>query len=114
MMIKLKGITPIDLYMYSLAMTLEQPFSPEDLLVKIQIEHPEWKIDFIRYRCKKYKKQKMLKRTGYFCNKRYFCLLSQTDIENAIYVVMGRSIEKRTVPEMKSSTAEENDKFITK
>ncbi len=41
MMIKLKDITPIDLYMYSLAMTLEQPFSPEDLLVKIQIEHPE-------------------------------------------------------------------------
>lgn len=26
---------------------------------------------------------------------------------------MGRSIEKRTVPEMKRSTAEENDKFIT-
>ena len=45
--------------------------------------------------------------------KRYFCLLSQTDIENAIYVVMGRSMEKRTVPEMKRSTAEENDKFIT-
>lgn len=41
MMIKLKDITPIDLHMYSLAMTLEQPFSPEDLLVKIQIEHPE-------------------------------------------------------------------------
>ena len=54
-----------------------------------------------------------VKRTGYFRNKRYFCLLSQTDIENAIYVVMGRSIEKRTVPEMKRSTAEENDKFIT-
>ena len=35
MMIKLKGITPTDLYMYSLAMTLKQPFSPEDLLVKI-------------------------------------------------------------------------------
>ena len=86
MMIKQKDITPIDLYIYSLAMTLEQPFSPEDLLVKIQIEHPEWKIDFIRYRCKKYKKKKMLKRTGYFRNKRYSCLLSQTDIENAIYV----------------------------
>lgn len=86
MMIKLKDITPIDLYIYSLAMTLEQPFSPEDLLVKIQIEHPEWEVDFIRYRCKKYKKQKMLKRTSYFRNTRYSCLLSQTDIENAIYV----------------------------
>ena len=86
MMIKQKDITPIDLYIYSLAMTLEQPFSPEDLLVKIQIEHPEWKIDFIRYRCKKYKKQKMLKRTGYFRNTRYSCLLTEIDMENATYV----------------------------
>ena len=86
MMIKLKDITPIDLYIYSLAMTLVQPFSPEDLLVKIQIEHPEWKIDFVRYRCKKYKKQKMLKRTGHFRNKRYFCLLTETDMENATYI----------------------------
>lgn len=86
MMIKLKDITPIDLYLYSLAMTLEQPFFPEDLLEKIHVEHPKWQIDFIKYRCKKYKKQKMLKRTGYFRNTRYSCLLSQSDIENATYI----------------------------
>ena len=86
MSIKLKDITPIDRYIYKLAQDLTQPFSPKELLEIVQIEHPEWKMDMIKYRCKKYKKQKMLKRTGYFRNKRYSCLLSQTDIENAIYV----------------------------
>lgn len=85
-MIKLKDITPLDLYIYHLAMDLPQPFSPEDLLVKIQVEHPEWNIDFVMQRCKRYKKQKMLKRTGYFRSTWYSCLLPQSDIENATYV----------------------------
>ena len=85
-MIKLKDITLIDLYIYNLAMTLEQLFFPEDLLEKIHVEHPKWKLDFVKYRCKKYKKQKMLKRTGYFRSTRYSCLLSQSDIENATYI----------------------------
>lgn len=86
MSIKLKDITPIDRYIYRLAQDLSQPFSPKELLAKVQIEHPEWKIDMIKYRCKKFKKQKMLKRTGYFRNTRYSCLLTETDMENATYV----------------------------
>ena len=75
MRIKLKDITPIDRYIYRLAQDLSQPFSPKELLEKVQIEHPEWKMDMIKYRCKKYIKQKMLKRTSYFRNTRYSCLL---------------------------------------
>lgn len=86
MEIKLKDITPVDRYTYRLAQDLSQPFSPEELLEKIQIEHPEWKMDFIKYRCKKFKQQKMLKRTGYFRNTRYFCLLTETDMDNATYI----------------------------
>ena len=86
MSIKLKDITPIDRYIYKLAQDLTQPFSPKELLEIVQIEHPEWKMDMIKYRCKKYKKQKMLKRTGYFRNTRYSCLLTKTDMENATYV----------------------------
>ena len=81
MMIKLKDISPVDRYIYRIAQDLSQPFSPEELLAKINIEHPGWKIDMIRYRCKKFKKQKMLKRTGYFRNTRYSCLLTETDME---------------------------------
>ncbi len=86
MSIKLKDITPIDRYIYKLAQDLTQPFSPKELLEIVQIEHPEWKMDMIKYRCKKYKKQKMLKRTGYFRNTRYSCLLTEIDMENATYV----------------------------
>lgn len=86
MSIKLKDITPIDRYIYRLAQDLTQPFSAKELLEKVQIEHPEWKMDMIKYRCKKYKKQKMLKRTGYFRYTRYSCLLAETDMENATYV----------------------------
>ncbi len=38
---KLKDITPIDRYIYRLAQDLSQPFSPKELLEKVQIEHPE-------------------------------------------------------------------------
>lgn len=85
MSIKLKDITPVDRYIYRLAQDLSQPFSPKELLAIVNVEHPEWKIDMINYRCKKFKKQKMLKRTGHFRSARYFCLLTETDMENAIY-----------------------------
>jgi len=86
MEIRLKDITPIDRYLYSLALTLEQPFSPNELLEKVNIEHPGWKIELIRYRCKKFKKQKMLKKVGIFNSKRYYCLLTEADMENANYI----------------------------
>ena len=56
MSIKLKDITPIDRYIYKLAQDLTQPFSPKELLEIVQIEHPEWKMDMLKYRCKKFKK----------------------------------------------------------
>ena len=83
---KLKDITPLDRYIYSIAMTLEQPFSPDELLQAIHDDEHEWKIEFIKYRCKKYRQQKMLKRIGVFRNMKYKCLASQEDMENAIYV----------------------------
>ena len=82
---KLKDITPLDRYIYSIAMNMEQPFSPTELLQAIQDDEREWKIGFIKYRCKKYRKQKMLKRIGIFRNVKYKCLVTQDDMENAIY-----------------------------
>lgn len=82
---KLKDITPLDRHIYSLAMTLEQPFSPEELLQAIHDDEREWKIEFIRYRCKKYRRQKMLKRIGVFHNVKYICIASQEDMDNATY-----------------------------
>lgn len=82
---KLKDITPLDRYIYSMAITLEQPFSPDELLQAIHNEEREWKIEFIKHRCKKYKQQKMLKRIGAFRNVKYICLVSQEDMDNAIY-----------------------------
>ena len=85
-MIKLKDIYPPDRYIYRQVQTLEQPFSINELGDAIIEEHPEWTNRFLPYRCKQYVKQKMLKRTGHFRNKRYFCLLTETDMENATYI----------------------------
>ncbi len=75
-MIKLKDISLIDRYIYHKAQQLEQPFSINELRDAIIEEHPEWVSRFLPYRCRQYVKQKMLKRTGYFRNKRFFCLLT--------------------------------------
>ena len=83
---ELKDITPIDRYIYKIAQELEQPFSPMELLAKVNIEHPEWKLELIKCRCKKFQKQKMLMKTGFFQNARYSCLLTETDMENATYI----------------------------
>jgi hypothetical protein len=85
MKIRLKNITALDKYIYQTALALEQPFSPSELLSAIQTEHPAWDIRIIRYRCQKYQRQKMLKRTGCFRSVRYSCLLSEQDMENADY-----------------------------
>jgi len=85
-MIKLKDISLIDRYIYHKTQQLEQPFSINELRDAIIEEHPEWVSRFLPYRCRQYVKQKMLKRTGYFRNKRFFCLLTETDMENATYV----------------------------
>lgn len=85
-MIKLKDIYPPEQYIYSQALTLEQPFSINELREVVIKEHPEWADKYLTYRCKQMVKQKMLKRTGYFRNKRFFCLLTETDMENATYV----------------------------
>ncbi len=82
---KLKDITPLDRDIYNLALTLAQPFSPEELLQAIHDDEREWKIEFIKYRCKKYKQQKMLKKIGVFHNAKYICLVSQEDMDNATY-----------------------------
>lgn len=86
MMIKLKDITPIDLYIYSLALELKQPFTAEQLMQTMHDEEREWSLDAVKYRCKKYRKQKMFKQSGIFRNVKYQCLLSWKDIENTIYV----------------------------
>lgn len=85
-MIKLKDIYPPDRYIYRIAQTLPQPFSVNELRDAILEQQPEWTNRFLPYKCKHYTKQKMLKRTGHFRNKRYFCLLTETDMANATYV----------------------------
>lgn len=82
---KLKDITPLDRYIYNLALTLEQPFTPEELLLAIRDEERVWKIEFIKCRCKKYRQQKMLKKIGIFHNVKYSCLVSQEDMDSATY-----------------------------
>ena len=86
MSIRIKDITDVDKYIYFMALSLEQPFTMTELLEVIRIEHAGWKIELIKKRCKKFKKQKMLRQIGYFGSKKYKCLLSIEDFKNAIYV----------------------------
>ena len=86
MRIKLKDISDVDKCIYVMALSLEQPFTTAELLEVIHVEHPGWKIEMIEIRCKKMRKQKMLKKIGYFHNKKYKCLLSIEDFKNAEYV----------------------------
>ncbi|MBR4085871.1 MAG: hypothetical protein IKK33_16475 [Lachnospiraceae bacterium] len=85
-MIKLKDIYPPDRFIYHIALSLQQPFSIDELHNAILEQQPEWTNRFLPHRCKHYVKQKMLKRTGHFRNKRYFCLLTETDMMDATYI----------------------------
>lgn len=86
MCITLKDISNMDKYIYCMALSLEQPFTTMELLEAIHIEHAGWKIELIKTRCKKFRKQKMLRKTGCFHNIKYECLLSIEDLKNAIYI----------------------------
>lgn len=86
MRVKLKDITNMDKYIYMTALGLNQPFTTTELLEVIKKQHPGWKIELIKTRCKKYKKQKMLKKIGCFHNTKYECLLTVDDLKNAEYI----------------------------
>ena len=93
MSIVLKDITDVDKYIYYMALSLGQPFTTIELLESIHVDHIGWKIELIEARCKKFKKQKMLKKTGYFRNTKYECLLSIEDLNNATYIY-SKSIDR--------------------
>lgn len=63
MYIKLKDITDMDKYIYCMALSLKQPFTTTELLDAIHVDHIGWKIELIKTRCKKLRKQKMLKKS---------------------------------------------------
>lgn len=86
MYIKLKDITDMDRYIYYMALLLEQPFTTSELLNAVHIEHCGWKIELIKNRCKKMRKQKMLRKRGSFHNIKYECLLSIEDLMSATYI----------------------------
>lgn len=86
MCITLKDISNLDKYIYCMALSLEQPFTTLELLKAVHADHSGWKIELIKTRCKKFRKQKMLRKTGRFCNIKYECLLSIADLKNAIYI----------------------------
>lgn len=86
MCIRLKDITDMDKYIYCMALSLKQPFTTAELLEAIHVDHVNWKIELINKRCKKFKKQKMLIKTGRFRSIKYECILSIEDIKNAIYI----------------------------
>ena len=86
MCIRLKDITDMDKYIYCMALSLEQPFTATELLASIHVNHAGWKIELIKKRCKKFRKQKMLRKIGHFYNIKYECLLSLGDLKNAIYI----------------------------
>ena len=86
MCIRLKDITDMDKYIYCMALSLEQPFTATELLEAIHVNHAGWKIELIKKRCKKFRKQKMLRKTGRFRSIKYECLLSIDDLKNAIYI----------------------------
>lgn len=86
MSIKLKDIMSIDKYIYCMALSLEQPFTTGELLDVIHKEHAGWKIELIKARCKKFRKQKMIKQIGHFHNIKYECLLSTEDLKSATFI----------------------------
>lgn len=96
MYIKLKDITDMDKYIYCMALSLKQPFTTTELLDAIHVDHIGWKIELIKTRCKKLRKQKMLKKIGYFNSIKYECLLNIDDLKNAIYIY-SKSLDKSSV-----------------
>lgn len=86
MCVKLKNITYMDKYIYCMALSLEQPFTATELLKAIHIKYSSWNIKFIKTKCKKFKKQKMIRQIGYFRNTKYQCLLNIEDLKNATYI----------------------------
>jgi len=86
MCIMLKDISNLDKYIYCMALSLEQPFTTLELLKAVHVDHAGWKIELIKTRCKKYRKQKMLRKIGHFRNIKYECLLSSKDFRNAKYI----------------------------
>ena len=62
MCVMLKDISKMDKYIYCTALLLEQPFTTAELLEAVHVDHIGWKIELIRTRCKKYRKQKMLRK----------------------------------------------------
>lgn len=86
MYIKLKDITNMDKYIYCMALSLKQPFTTEELLEVIHEEHAGWRIELIKIRCKKFRKQKMLRKMGHLHKIKYECILNIEDLKNAIYI----------------------------
>ena len=86
MCVTLKDISKIDKYIYYTALLLEQPFTTAELLEAVHVDHAGWKIEMIKTRCKKYRKQKMLRKIGHLRNIKYECLLSIEDLKNATYI----------------------------
>lgn len=82
----LKDISKMDKYIYCTALSLEQPFTTAELLEAVHVDHIGWKIELIKTRCKKYRKQKMLRKIGHFQNIKYECLLNIEDLKNATYI----------------------------
>ena len=78
MCIKLRNITYIDKYIYCMALSLEQPFTTTELLKVIPIKYSSWNIKFIKTKCKKFKKQKMIKQIGYLNNTKYQFICKNT------------------------------------
>lgn len=82
----LKNITPLDKQIYLLALSFHHDFTAQDLLDAIRKLHPRWHLKLAKYRCQKYTKQKMLKKSGHFQSTRYTCLLSEHDLNRVAYV----------------------------
>lgn len=76
----------MDKYIYCTALSLEQPFTTVELLEAVHVDHIGWKIELIKTRCKKYRKQKMLRKIGHFRNIKYECLLNIEDLKNVAYI----------------------------
>ena len=81
----LKNITPLDKQIYLLALSFHHDFTAQDLLDAIRKLHPRWHLKLAKYRCQKYIRQKMLKKSGYFQNVHYTCLLSEYELNKATY-----------------------------
>ena len=96
MCVTLKGISKMDKYIYCTALLLEQPFTTVELLEAVRVDHAGWKIELIKTRCEKYRKQKMLRKIGHFRNTKYECLLNIEDLKNAAYIY-SKSVDRLSI-----------------